>query len=246
MNNNTKNSKDNIPEKVLELIPWYAIGKLSIDDQTYFEKALAVYPSLQNYLNQEQQMLELVSADHSILNKSAIASTDERLKSVLNMIDLDDSQKNNTEVAQKNSFLDNLKSVLDALIPNNNGVTQYARIASVSALVISVAVLSAFVAPLFTDKSTYIPASAITKSAENRSESQFKGTVLLVGFNGTSIALGDNVVLQGKLLKIESVPEKEGMFQISFKQKMNAVEIKQTIDTLLSQKELIWFAGEAF
>mgnify|MGYP000026466354 CR=1 FL=1 len=94
MNNNTKNSDSLIPEKVLELLPWYAIGKLSVDDQALFEQALVTHPSLQTLLEQEQTMITKVSVDKSILEKSAIAPTEERLKSVLNMIDLEGSQEN--------------------------------------------------------------------------------------------------------------------------------------------------------
>ncbi len=66
--------------------------------------------------------------------------------------------------------------------------------------------------------------------------------MLLVGFNGTSVELGNNKVLKDKLLKIETVPDKEGIYQISFKQTLSAKEIKQTLDALQVQKELIWFA----
>ena len=244
MNNNTNNSEGFIPEKVLELIPWYAIGKLSVDDQVFFEKALVSYPSLRKQIEIEQQMQQAVSADHSILDKSAIAPTEERLKSVLNMIDAEEARDNSK---QSNSILDKFKSAFDVLMPSTNGMPQYARLASVGILVLSVAVLTAFVAPLFNDKSDFVPASAVTQSKANQPTlTNSTKTTLLVGFNGSSVELGDNTVLKGKVLKIESVPDKEGIFQISFKETMNNEQIKQTIDSLLAQKEIIWFAGEAF
>jgi len=192
----------------------------------------------------EKQIQQAVSADHSILDRSAIAPTEERLKSVLNMIDLEDSRES---ASQSSSILDKLKSALDVLIPSSNGVPQYARVASVGVLVLSVAVLAAFVAPLFNDKSDFVPASAETQPKTNEPALiNSAKTTLLVGFNGSSIELGDNTVLKGKVVKIESVPDKEGIFQISFKDSMNKEEIKQMIDSLTSQKEIIWFAGEAF
>ena len=246
MNNNTKNSDGAIPEKVLELIPWYAIGKLSVDDQALFEEALVSYPSLQELVEFEHKLIQSVSADASLLEKSAIASTEERLKSVLNMIDVEDA-KEQSHKQHSNSLIDKLKSALDLLVPSQNGAPQYARIASVGVLVLSVAVLTAFVAPLFTDESEFTPASAITQP-NDVSPSTVSGsqTTLLVGFKGTSVQLGDNDVLKGKLLKIESVPEKEGIYQISFKKAMSSEETKKVIDALLIQKELVWFAGEEF
>ena len=244
MNNNTKNSGGDIPEKVIELIPWYAIGKLSVDDQALFEEALVSYPSLQKELELEQQMQLAISADQSVLDKSAIASTEERLKSVLNMIDVEEAQVNSTA---KDSFLGKFTGLFDILIPSANGVPQYARIASLGVLVLSVAVLTAFVAPLFTDKSDFVPASAINQPSGNKTTlTNAAKTTLLVGFNGNSEQLGNNTVLKGKLMKIESVPDKKGMYQISFKQTMNAEQIKKTINDLLAQKELVWFAGEKF
>lgn len=249
MNNNTKNSEGIIPEEVLELVSWYAIGKLSVDDHALFEKALISYPSLQQELELEQQILNVVSTDHSVLDKSVIANQDERLKSVLNMIDVAEAQdqsKNDSGLSRETSFVDKIKGVFDSLIAGSTVMPQYSRVASVGILVLSVAVMTAFVAPLFTDKSDFTPASAVAQADEDRpSLINAAQTVLLVGFKGTSNELGNNNVLKGKVLKIETVPEKENMYQISFKKNMNDSEVKKTIDALTAQKELIWFAGEA-
>lgn len=244
MHNNTNNSDGLIPEEVLELVPWYAIGKLSVDDQALFEEALVSYPSLKNHVEIEQQMMQAVNADHSLLSKSAIAPTEERLKSVLNMIDIEESR---TDSVQDSSIFAKVKNAFDSLIPSSNGVPQYARVASVGILVLSVAVMTAFVAPLFSDKSDFVPASAETQSKTNEpAVVNAAKTTLLVGFNGSSVELGENTVLKGKLIKVESVPEKEGMFKISFRDSLNANQIKETINSLLAQKELVWFAGEAY
>jgi len=250
MNNNTKNSDSDIPQEVLELVSWYAIGKLSVGDQTLFEKSLIRYPLLEKHLQQELRLIETVSADKSLLNLSAIAAQDERLKSVLNMIDVAETQdqtKDNSESVTSSSLLDKFKNAFDTLIPNLEGVSQYARVASIGVLVLSVAALTAFIAPLFTETSDFIPASAVSQpKGEQSSTVNASNTALLVGFNGTSVELGNNDVLKGKLAKVETVPDKEGVFQISFKQVLTSDEIKQTIDALLAQDELIWFAGEEF
>jgi len=244
MNNNTNNSEGSIPEEVLELIPWYAIGNLSVDDHALFEEALVSYPSLQKLVETEQQIQQAVSANHSILDRSAIAPTEERLKSVLNMIDVEEARESSK---QNNSILDKLKSAIDTLVPRSNGVPQYARVASIGILVVSVAVLTAFVAPLFNDKSDFIPASISEPNVDQTTPTNsINATTLLVGYKGSSVELGENTVLKGKVIKIESVPEKDGMYQISFKESMGKDEIKQMIDSLSSQKDLIWFAGEAY
>ncbi len=247
MNNNTKNSKNIIPKELLELVPWYAIGKLSVDDQAFFDEALRKYPLLEDLIAEEQQMMQLVSENESVLDKSAIANQDERLKSVFNMIDIAESQEQIRELTEaSSSVFDKLKNLL-GLSPNAEGTPQFARAASVAVLVLSVGVLTAFVAPIFTDKSEFVPASASSQVNNQQTiAANSTKTVLLVGFKGTSTELGNIKILKGKLAKIESVPNKEGIYQISFKKMMSSAETKQTIDALLSQKELVWFAGEEF
>ena len=248
MNNNSNNSDGTIPEKVLELLPWYAIGNLSVDDQAFFEKALVSYPSLREQLDLEKQMQKAVSEDHSLLDKNALAPTDERLKSVLNLIDAEEAQNNISDANVSNSLFDKAKNLIGSFLPSKDGMPQYTRAASVGVLVLSVAVLTAFVAPLFSDKSDFVPASAVIHPADVQSTPSLINsakTSLLVGFKGSSIELGDNIVLKGKVLKIESVPDKEGIYQIIFKDAMNAQQIKETIDAL-NAKEKVWFAGEEY
>lgn len=251
MNNNTNNTDRNIPEAVLELLPWYATGKLSAEDKIVFDKALAKYPLLEELLEQEIQLIEAVAVNKSLLNTSAIASQEERLKSVFNMIDVAETQSDVRGLNQSNetgSLLEKLKGAFGALISNSDGSLQYARVASIGVLVLSVAVLTAFVAPLFNQSSDFVPASAQVKlnNDEQLVSANSSKTSLLIGFNGTSIQLGNISVLKDKLLKIESVPDKEGIYQISFKKTLSPEEVKQTINLLLKQKDLIWFAGEEF
>ncbi|MGK0271445.1 MAG: hypothetical protein ACI88H_002104 [Cocleimonas sp.] len=250
MNNNTKNSNSDIPKELLELVPWYAIGKLSVDDQAFFDKALVEYPLLEELVTQELQIIETVSVDNSLLDLSAIGAQEERLKSVFNMIDIAEAEdlKSNqaNNLSTSNSLLDKLKSFLGLSI-NSDGMPQYSRAASVAVLVLSVAALTAFITPLFDDKSDFIPASAVSQPSNDQNTlTNASKTVLLVGFKGTSRELGDNNVIKGKLSKIESVPDKEGIYQISFNKIMSTAETQKTIDALLAQKELIWFAGEEF
>lgn len=247
MNKNTNNGNDSIPQEVLELIPWYVTDTLSVDEKAFFKEALASYPQLQQHIKMEEQLHQKVVVDPSVLDKSAIAPTEERLKSVLNMIDVEEAK---TQTSTQNSFADKLKSIVDMLIPNVNGTPQYARVASLGVLVLSVAVLTAFVAPLFTNsnKSDYIPASAVTTQTEEKKNAPVNSasTKLLIGFKGSSVELGNNSLLKGKLAKIESVPDKEGFYQISFKQHLSPAETQKMIDALLAQKDMIWFAGEEF
>lgn len=252
-----KNTNNDIPEAVLKLMPWYSTGKLSAEDQTLFEKALIIYPLLEELLRQELQLIETVSANKALLDSSALSPQDERLKSVLNMLDVVDAQNQSTRHSVDSrstsllptSSFNKLKNIFASLVSNLDSVSQYSRTAtSVGILALSVAVLTAFVSPLFTETSDFVPASA-AKQLNNKQTSSFMGTTktaLLVGFNGTSVELGNNKVLKGRILKVETFLNKEGVYQVSFNKTLKPDEIKQIVDGLLKQKELIWFAGEEF
>ena len=243
MNNITHNTAL-IPEAILELLPWFVLGKLSSDDQASYEKALKTYPSLQKQFELEQRMIALVSADNTLLDKSAIAPAEERLKSVFNVIDnLDTTVASNAKL----SIVAKLKNVFNSIIPSLGIKPQYARFAGVAALALSVAILSAIVIPSSTETSDYSLASADAPSLVNQTPvANAAKTILLVGFNGTEEELAQNDVLKGKQINIGSPEDNDGFFQISFNDSMSTDEVQQTMEALLAQKETVWFVGEAF
>lgn len=248
MNINTKNSENEIPQEILELLPWYVSGQLSTEDQAVFQNALIKYPELKEELEQEQRIVKHVSLDKSLLELSAIAHTDERVKSVLNLIDaIEPSVESNivSKTDESRSILDSLKNALIGVLATTLRSTKLTRVASLGALVLSVGVLTAFVAPIFTDQSEFIPASVGSKTLVNE-QSVFSKTQLLVGFKGTIDELKNNLVLDGKQFNIVKVPEKEGMFQIKFVQKMSEEELEVLTHSLLKNGNGVWFAGEAF
>lgn len=237
---NKNMNKNDIPNDVLELLPWYAIGNLSTDDQNFFDNALSAYPLLKELLKQELQLVETVSDDKTLLDLSAISKQEERLKSVFNIIDIAEKE----EPTKTYSVINKFKNLYNSFVPNST--PQYVPIAGVGILVLSVAVLTAFVTPIFTESNEFIPASAVIQDDNKKTiVSNASNSVLLVGFNGTASELGNNDVLKGKVLRIESVPDKVGFYKILFKESLGYSEAKEIIDELLLQKDLIWFAGES-
>jgi len=237
--------KKNIPDEVLELLPWYAIGNLSTEDQAYFNEALSVYPLLEELVKQELEIVGTISEDEALLDMSAIASQDERLKSVLNIIDAAEVEKD-TQSTESGFLFDKVKGFFSSLIPNST--SQYVPVAGIGILVVSVAVLTAFVAPIFTETSDFIPASAVTQDThlDRVKATSVSTSEILVGFNGTASELKGNSTLKGKVLKIEAIADKKGFYKVVFKQAFNISEIKEMINDLTAQKDLIWFAGESF
>jgi len=241
MNIDIKNNE--IPERAIELLPWFVTGQLSSEDKAYFKEVLQGNSALESLVDEERNVFNLVAEDKSLIGLSKLQSPESRLENVFKQIDNTSVETPlNNQVSENQSFADKLKSAISSWVPATFGVTEYARFASVALLVISLSVFMAFITPLFTEKNEFTPAAA--KSANVISDQST--TVLLVGTNGSMDSLHSHPLLKGKLKKVESVPGKEGMYQISFNQKLSNAQIKEMLSTLSSNQELIWFAGEAY
>ncbi len=199
--------------------------------------------ALESLVEEEYKVFNLVTDNKSLLNLSALESTESRLENVFNQIDNTSLEiPVSNSINNHQSFIGKIKSTISSWLPTTFGVTEYARFASVALLVISLSVLMAFVAPLFTEKNDFTPAAAKSEIVNNKQST----TILLVGTNGSLDSLRSLPQLKGKLKKVESVQGKKGMYKISFNKKLSNTQVKEVLSSLSSNKELIWFAGEAF
>ncbi|KAG1658147.1 Thermophilic serine proteinase [Nymphon striatum] len=204
MNIDTKNN--DIPERALELLPWFVTNQLSSEDKAYFNEVLQANAALETLVKEEREIFNLVVEDKSLLGLSTLESPEARLENVFKQIDnlpVADPQITSTNASE--SFVDKLKNTISSWLPTTFGVTDYARFASVALLVISLSVLMAFVAPLFNEKNEFTPAAAKSADVINNQSN----TILLVGINGSMDSLQTHPLLKGKLKKVESVPGKK-------------------------------------
>lgn len=232
-----KTNNNNIPKEIMELLPWYAIGCLSDDDHQVFQTALLKYPELQDKLDQERQIIKVVSANHELLGESALLPTAKRLENVLEKLEPQEPALK-PSVGSKNSggFMD----FLTKLIPEGFGTLHYA---SIAVAVFSAAIFFALVEPIFNNQNhNFVPAAA--KTDEN--QSAVATTVILVGVNGDSESLKKMPVLSDSYSTIEPVQGKKGMYQVKLNKKLDTDQVKKLLSDLQTQKELIWFAGEVF
>ena len=242
--------ENNIPKEVLELLPWFATKKLSSEDKSIFDGALNTYPSLQKQVDNEHEFINKITANKSILHKRVIAPPEERLKVVFNAIDnpvVNHHKKPKLKTDSLDTFFTSLKNTFESITSPDNTKAQFATFAGVGALILSVAVITAVVIPSYSEKSDFTLASASVESTSNQTtKADSVDIILLVGFSGSSEELSNLDVLKGKKIDIQSPADKEGFFEISFKQTLNEDEIKQTVDGLLEHKDKVWFAGEAY
>lgn len=240
MNIDTENIE--IPEKALELLPWFLTGQLSPEDNAYFEEVLQSNSALKALVEKERSIFNLLVEDKMLIGLSTLASPESRLENVFKQIDntaIESPSGKFVEVDQ--SLFDKIKSTLSSWLPSSFGTVEYARFASVALLVVSLSVLMAFVVPIFSEKNEFIPAASETAKVINS-----QSTTILVGTNGSMDSLQTHPLLKGKLSKVQSISGKKGMYQISFNKKLSNAQVKEVLSSLSSNKELIWFAGEAY
>lgn len=238
-----KTNNNNIPKDIIELLPWYAIGCLSDEEHANFQTALLKYPELQRKLDEERNIIDLVSQHHELLDESALQPSAKRLENVLSQLE-DNSDKivktNTTDITKSSpSLFERFKDFTSSLLPDNFGTLHYA---SVAVAIFSAAIFFSLVEPIFNQDNHFVPASAKTESTTNNSTS----TVLIVGLNGDPSSLQNLDLISGKYSTIEPVEGKKGMYHLSLNQKLDTDKVQKLISDLQAETKIIWFAGEAF
>lgn len=84
-------------EEARRLLPWYLTDKLSKAEQRLVNQALEVYPELQLELAQEEKMMRIVRTNTSLLELSALDTTEQRLNKLLARIERADEKPEDTE-----------------------------------------------------------------------------------------------------------------------------------------------------
>jgi hypothetical protein len=231
-------NKNNIPQEAIKLLPWYATGWLSAEERSYVNKVLKEYPQLQDLLNDELEMINLISENKKILELSSLDTHKTRLDNIFKTIDKDDSIDSN----KHNSS--GIKALLTSWLPTSYN-TQYASFAVVA--ILSITLLLAFVAPLvFQEKSQQGVFEPATSAEINLSKGTTNATILLIGIKGSPEILKTLAPLKDNLSKVEHVQGKAGMYKVILKSKLVPEKTQELIQYLLSQKEMVWFAGEAY
>lgn len=256
MNSMTNNKTgEKIPMEALCLVPWYATGSLSEDELVYLEEQIKIHPALKEYIAEEQEVIHLIEEDKSLLELSALESTSVRLEKVLEKMEgipqestidfsadssiTDNSPKNHHQPVK--SFGDKIRDMTHSLLFGNSERFKYAGLASVT---VFLALLVAFIAPLINTKPETVFHPASEKSTEPGKS--ITSTQLLVGIQGNTQNPWLIDFLKKNGASLSKVPSKDGLYHISLNRKLDENETNSLLGLLKNQKELIWFAGEAY
>ncbi|SKA88642.1 hypothetical protein SAMN02745130_02978 [Thiothrix eikelboomii] len=90
-------------EEARHLLPWYLTDKLSKAEQALVNRALELFPELQSELRQEEKMMRLVCTNTSLLELSALDTTEQRLNKLLARIDREEDKPEEASLHPLNS-----------------------------------------------------------------------------------------------------------------------------------------------
>jgi len=229
---NKKQIKKQIPTKALELLPWYATGRLSPEEREHIQKILSENPEFRKILDREHQIINTIKEDKSILDHSCLETTETRLEKVLERLPLADTQK--TSEKSKQGFLISLSN----LFSDNLLKVQYGILAAIT--ILSITLLFAFISPLVEKNTIFYPAASSVIKSNNDT------TTLLIGLNADMNHPRLLRILKENNAIIETIPGKSRMHHLRLSVKLNGEQTKNLLKKLTNDKELFWFAGEEF
>ena len=244
-------------QEVVNLMPWYNLGKLSDAEKSLVEEALIEDSSLRDELSLDQNIRSKVIADPNLLDKSAFASTDARLNKVLAQIDetvvkqLDNKTKAvaKEKTATPSPFA-GVKSFFTDLLSGSSHSFSYAVFAALT--VVQLALLLFFVVPStmqktseFTTASGEPSTPAQAPSMQTTSDKTASGLVLLV-------AMEDNIQIEGFIsktlgdIKFDLVPDNYGYYRFRLNRNLTLEEIEVLKNELSHKTKNVIFVGEDF
>jgi len=231
-----ENKNNKVFEEALKLLPWYASGRLTSTEMSYVDDALKEHPELQGQLEAEYKIRNFLSEEKELFYFSALESSEERLKAVLNHEIFNGANTPADDMALEQQQGSGVKRFVQSLLSGNMTKVQYMGFASIVTL--SVALLFAFVEPLVNPSNTFHPAYV--------GASQSNDTSILVGL---SVAPNDSrlvEMLSEFKTSTVAVAGKKNMYRIVFTEKPSPQELKNLLKKLSENEKLIWFVGESY
>ena len=248
---------NNLKQEVINLLPWYHLGKLTDDEKAIVEEALANDPSLKEAAVAEQTMMNRVQADKSLMDGSIFADPTSRLDNVLAKLDgleqkvapaaAEPEQKAVT--TQKVSVFAQIKEYFDNLLLGNSRSFTYAVFAALT--VVQLALLVLFIVPSDNigngEQSSFGLASYNGQSVQQppapAKPSSASQMVLLIGMNTHFKAEGFNEII-GSDVEVKFLPDSDGYYRVRINKKLSEQEIEDLKHELSKKHGTIWFIGE--
>jgi len=243
-------------QEVINLMPWYNLGKLSDAEKTMVDEALSEDASLREQLSLDQDIMSKVLADPKLLDRSAFESSDIRLDKVLSQIDETVVTKlaSKPQVVAKEkqpsiSMLTGVKSFFADLLAGSSHSFTYAVFAALT--VVQLALLMFFVVPSTMQDNDFGNSDGfITSSDGNKNLVPEPAGSNIDSSLDLEIMMKDNIVIEGFPnesigdLELELLPNSDGKYHIRPSRKLKPAEIEVIKNGLLDDTAEVKFASE--
>lgn len=244
-----------LKQEVMNLLPWYHLGKLTDEEKKLVENAFQEDPTLKQASLFEKEMMMTVQADNTLLDGSMFDATTSRLDNVLAQIDLLEQPEKNQSVTppqtmespatQKPGILSQLKDYFDNLLSGNSHSFTYAVFAALT--VVQLALLVLFIVPSDNignePQTTYDLASFEQQQMLVKPNSSAPQMVLLIEMEKPFKAEGFSEML-GNNVEVDILPDSSGYYRIRVNKQLSAQEIEELTNELSKKHGKIWIIGE--
>ena len=202
-------------EEARLLLPWYITGKLNESERNLVERMLEIHPELADEYRRELKLVDIIRANNSLLELSAVDTTQQRLEKLMKRIER--AEPVNAALpasAPPRDWYVEAKQWLRKLLPTWEGLTPVNAVFAVL-LLIQAGFLGWFANSVNGQpEGIYVSATV----ADNPSAVPVvKGMVLLVDFNGNAQIKQVREFLQHWNARILDGPNDTGYFKIEMK-----------------------------
>lgn len=237
-------------EEARLLLPWYITGKLNESERNLVERMLEIHPELADEYRRELKLVDMIRANNSLLELSAVDTSQQRLEKLMKRIEREEQTDPSASLASprplapKRHWLGEAKQWLRNLLPTWEGLTPVNAVFAVL-LLIQAGFLGWFAHSVSSQpEGIYVSATVADNSG---AVPVVKGMVLLVDFNGNARIQQVREFLLHWNARILDGPNDTGYFKIEMKDVLSSDPQASTILQQMQQDNaVIAFIGREY
>lgn len=232
------------------LLPWYITGKLSEPERKLVESMLEQNAELKEEYLRELKMVDMIRSNSSLLQLTAVDTTQQRLDKLMKRIEREEQTKKSTFPGQMVRQADRKKATFAwrefwrSLFPQDSGLMS-ARAVFAVLLLAQAGLIGWFTHSYFGSQSNiYITADVVDKKAKIPVVS---GMILLISFNESARMREVRDFLKQWNAHIVDGPDASNLFRIEIKDVPASDQRSESILQQIRQNQvLIGFVGREF
>ncbi|MEB4593506.1 hypothetical protein VSS37_21190 [Candidatus Thiothrix sp. Deng01] len=235
------------------LLPWYITGKLSEPERKLVESMLEQNAELKEEYLRELKMVDMIRSNSSLLQLTAVDTTQQRLDKLMKRIEREEQTKKNTFPEQAIRQANRKKAAFAwrelwcSLLPQGSWLMS-ARAVFAVLLLAQAGLIGWFAHSYFDPQSNvYITASAVDTVDKKAKVPMVSGMILLISFNESARMREVRDFLKQWNAHIVDGPDASNLFRIEIKDVPSSDQRSESILQQIRQNQvLVGFVGREF